>query len=183
MVRVRSADSVKKTLLDVVAPLDEGVVVLGNKKRQDEIEEYIHAVEDMNPTENPASSELNNGVWTVAYCTSSQVLGKDRFGGDLVKNVNGTNCQMVDLTRKKGKNSVVVSIANLWKFEYGVEANLRVKLPKRILVSFSKFILGPIQLPAPSRFKSWLDVTYLDNDMRILRGASGNVFVLVKSTP
>ena len=45
-------------------------------------------------------------------------------------------------------------------------------------VRFNKFTIGKLVFPAPKSFQSWLDITYLDKDIRLSRGARGNIFVL-----
>lgn len=45
-------------------------------------------------------------------------------------------------------------------------------------VQFQTLTFGPLQIPFKS--DNWLDVTYLDQDVRVSRGGRGNVFVLVR---
>lgn len=50
----------------------------------------------------------------------------------------------------------------------------------QVNVKFKYFTVGPVSFPAPQgdAFTSWLDITYLDRDIRLSRGAKGNIFVL-----
>lgn len=51
---------------------------------------------------------------------------------------------------------------------------------EQVNVKFEYFTVGILPFPAPRGdvFTSWLDVTYLDRDLRLSRGAKGNIFVL-----
>ena len=47
-------------------------------------------------------------------------------------------------------------------------------------VQFRQFQIGPWRVDAPESFRGSLDVTYLDEEMRLTRGDKGNLFVLTR---
>jgi hypothetical protein len=47
-------------------------------------------------------------------------------------------------------------------------------------VKFKRFTLGPIGFDAPDSFRGSLDITYLDDEVRLTRGDKGNIFVLTR---
>jgi hypothetical protein len=47
-------------------------------------------------------------------------------------------------------------------------------------VQFKKFFVGPIPIPVSGGAGAFLDVTYVDEDLRLSRGNKGNIFVLSK---
>jgi hypothetical protein len=57
-------------------------------------------------------------------------------------------------------------------------ASLTPESGVRVQVQFEKIQIGPFRFSFNS--SNYLDVTYLDNDLRISRGGRGNVFVLIK---
>lgn len=62
-----------------------------------------------------------------------------------------------------------------------VMAALTPTSPSAVDVQFQEFTVGPLKINAPDRLKSALDITYVDEEMRISRGSKGNLFVLVKA--
>ena len=79
-----------------------------------------------------------------------------------------------------------------FKGELVIRANFAVKSPQRVEVTFEDAALQPEQLDKLfnkyldlllSIFnpEGWLDVTYLDDDLRIGRDDRGNLFVLERA--
>ena len=64
-------------------------------------------------------------------------------------------------------------------FFNSVTAKLEPTSPSRTNVQFQKFkILGLVPVQAPDTARGWVDITYLDDDIRITRGNNQNLFVL-----
>lgn len=67
-----------------------------------------------------------------------------------------------------------------FKINRKVTAALTPISKSKVAVQFKKFTIGPVSFNAPSSFKGMLDVTYLDEELRLSRGDKGNLFVLTR---
>merc|ERR1712024_352134 len=105
------------------------------------------------------------------YTTSESILGKGGFPrvGPIV--------QMIDTTSLTAENSEVVSYFGV-KLPRKIEAELNPESGQLTRVQFKKFGIGPISFDAPESFKGALDITYVDDEIRLTRGDLGNIFVL-----
>eukprot|EP00188_Purpureofilum_apyrenoidigerum_P003943 Plantae.Rhodophyta-Purpureofilum_apyrenoidigerum.ctg4277.p1 GENE.Plantae.Rhodophyta-Purpureofilum_apyrenoidigerum.ctg4277~~Plantae.Rhodophyta-Purpureofilum_apyrenoidigerum.ctg4277.p1 ORF type:complete len:207 (+),score=31.93 Plantae.Rhodophyta-Purpureofilum_apyrenoidigerum.ctg4277:995-1615(+) len=172
--------SAKKALLSVIEPLDEGLASLDNPDIQKEVDFYIRNVEKQNQVVDTVSSPMLNGKWKLLYTTSANVLGKNLPA--FLSNVPGTNMQYIDVDNGKGLNIVDVSVAGIFNGSYGAELELTAAPPKKVRVQIVKFQLGPLRVNPPKTLRASLEITYLDEDMRIGRGSRNNVFVLTKES-
>lgn len=168
----------KQALLEKLEPLDFGRKVVNDKAQQEEIAELIKQVEATNPSKSPGTDPNLTAVWDLIYTTSDSILGTDRlplFLPDrIVQELNGE--------KLTGRNVEYISIGPL-RIVSSIDAALKPVSPFRFDVNFLRFnLLGfiSINVEKNERFTGWLEVTYLDEDLRISRGNRGNVFVLVK---
>jgi hypothetical protein len=114
-----------------------------------------------------------NGVWSLDYTTSALILGKGGF-----KRV-GPILQKIDTKSLYAENTEVVDYFGI-KVPRKITADLDPQNNQLTNVQFKRFELGPIGFDAPESFKGYLDVTYLDKDLRLTRGDKGNIFVLTR---
>ncbi len=193
--------SKKAELLGVIAGKNRGLLA-------DEIEKVailsaIAQLEDFNPTPKPLeATDLLAGDWRLVYTTSRGLLGLDRFPGLQL----GQIYQCIRTSGAKVYN--IAEIVGLPFFEglVTVAASYEPVSERRVNVKFSRSILclqrlinyrSPRELiekiEAGKKFppldfsidnreqQGWLDITYLDEDLRIGRGNEGSVFVLTKA--
>ena len=191
---------VKSALLEELAGKNRGLLATESEKQA--ILGAIAQLEERNPTPRPIeASELLNGDWRLLYTTSSGLLNIDRF--PLLK--LGQIYQSIHV-----KTSTVYNIAEIYGLPYleglvSVAAEFEPLSEKRVQVKFKRSILGLqrlISYQSPASFidqiesnqkftaisfaidsreqQGWLDITYLDSDLRIGRGNEGSVFVLAK---
>ena len=191
---------VKSALIEELAGKNRGLLATESEKQA--ILGAIAQLEERNPTPRPIeASELLNGDWRLLYTTSSGLLNIDRF--PLLK--LGQIYQSIRV-----KTSSVYNIAEVYGLPYleglvSVAAEFEPLSEKRVQVKFKRSILGLQRLlsyQSPASFidqiesnqkftaisfaidsreqQGWLDITYLDNDLRIGRGNEGSVFVLAK---
>ena len=60
------------------------------------------------------------------------------------------------------------------------EEDVKKKKNQLTYVQFKRFSVGPVAFDAPKQFQGFLDITYLDKDLRLTRGDKGNLFVLTR---
>ncbi|MGL5065029.1 MAG: PAP/fibrillin family protein [Microcoleus sp.] len=190
----------KSTLLELIAGKNRGLLATTSDKQV--ILSAIAQLEDYNPTPRPLeAAELLNGDWRLLYTSSRALLGLDNF--PLLK--LGQIYQCIRVAESK-----IYNIAELYGLPYlegivSVAARFEATSERRVQVKFERSIFGLnrlIKYESPSQFieeiesgkkfaavdfdidsreqQGWLDVTYLDSDLRIGRGNEGSVFVLTK---
>jgi PAP_fibrillin len=190
----------KSRLLEIIAGKNRGLLATPDDKQA--ILSAIAQLEDYNPTSRPVeAAELLNGDWRLLYTTSGGLLSLDGF--PLLK--LGQIYQSIRV-----KESKVYNIAEVYGLPYlegivSVAAKFEAISERRVQVKFERSILGLSKLigyESPAKFineiesgkkfaavdfrlepreqQGWLDITYLDADLRIGRGNEGSVFVLTK---
>jgi hypothetical protein len=166
-----SRDQLKTDLLKLSSETKRGITA--TSEQEGRIKELFEKLEKLNPTRKPLKSDLVNGDWSLEYSTSDFIIGK----GDFPR--VGPIVQKIDTTNLYAENTEVVNYFGV-KVPRKVTAELSPQNDKLTNVQFKRFSLGPIGFDAPETFKGYLDVTYLDNDLRLTRGDKGNIFVLTR---
>jgi hypothetical protein len=190
----------KAELLDTIVGKNRGI--LASETDNQAVLAAIANLEDRNPTPRPTeAAELLNGDWQLRYTTSKGLLGIDRV--PLINLGQVYQCIRVSENR-------VYNIAELYGLPYleglvSVVARFTIESEKRVSVVFDRSVIGLqrlIRYESPRSFiqqiergqtfraidtriqnrnqQGWLDITYLDRDLRIGRGNEGSVFVLTK---
>jgi hypothetical protein len=191
----------KAALMDAIAGTNRGL--LATEAQKQAILAAIANLEDFNPTPRPVESgNLLDGNWRLLYTTSKALLNLDRL--PLCKLGQIYQCIRVDTTS-------VYNIAEIYGLPYleglvSVAAKFEPVSGRRVQVKFERSIIGlqrlieynsPVtfiqQIEAGKKFpgidvainsdkqQGWLDITYIDDDLRIGRGNEGSVFVLSKT--
>jgi hypothetical protein len=190
----------KSALLEIIAGKNRGLLATASDKQA--ILSAIAQLEDYNPTPRPVeAAELLNGDWRLLYTSSRELLNLDSF--PLVK--LGQIYQSIRV-----KDSKIYNIGELYGLPYlegivSVAARFEPTSERRVQVKFERSIFGLSRLigyESPGKFineiesgkkfaavdfgldtreqQGWLDITYLDKDLRIGRGNKESVFVLTK---
>mmetsp|Transcript_20824 Transcript_20824/g.29394 ORF Transcript_20824/g.29394 Transcript_20824/m.29394 type:complete len:197 (+) Transcript_20824:71-661(+) len=164
-------EKLKIDLLKLSSDTQRGLTA--SPEQQAQIESLFEKLEKVNPTRKPLKTTKVNGDWSLEYTTSDSILGKGGFPrvGKIV--------QKIDTTTLSAENSEVVSYFGV-KVPRKVTAELDPQNDKFTNVKFRRFSLGPIGFDAPESFRGSLDITYLDDDLRLTRGDKGNIFVLTR---
>ncbi len=194
----------KLALLRLLETTDRGRKVLPDQKSQ--ILSQIAALEALNPTPSPTSTpERLEGNWLTLFTTSTDLL---RLANSLPILTTGEIYQCI--RAKTGQVFNVAEIQGsgwlrAWGGIFAVSARFYPESACRVRVIFERFVLGAQALMnyeiesflnllehAPERIPAlkidirrreqtgWLDITYLDEDLRIGRGSEGSVFVLTR---
>ena len=162
----------KNEILALSTETKRGLEATAEQKQ--EMDTLFTKLEKLNPTSKPLKSNLVNGDWSLEYTTSDSILGKGGFPRI------GPIIQAIDTTTLSAKNSEVVSYFNFLPVTREVTAELSPENDQLTNVQFKKFSIGPVGFNAPESFKGYLDITYLDDDLRLTRGDKGNIFVLTR---
>lgn len=190
----------KLRLLKAIAVTNRGL--LASPRTQAELDQLIRQLEAQNPTANPAQTpELLSGCWQLLYTTSTDVIGLGRVPGLTL----GQVYQVIQAERNRVYNVAEAEGIPFLEGLLAVKARFEVVNPIRVAIYFEQSIVGLqklvdyqtptqwlerleqepplplIQIPLDGRrSQGWLDITYLDIDLRISRGDKGNVFVLAR---
>jgi hypothetical protein len=191
----------KADLLEMIAGVNRGLLA----KEQDRIaiQAAIAQLEDRNPTpRHVEAAALLEGNWLLLYTTSQDLLGLGRFPvlqlGQIYQCIRVREATIYNIAELQGIPWLEGVIT--------VSAQFTPLTEKRVQVQFQRSVIGlqrllgyqsPVQwieqLNSHSKLNAldftidaqrqpgWLDVTYLDNDLRIGRGNEGSLFVLTKT--
>ncbi len=191
----------KAALMDAIAGTNRGL--LATQAQKQAILAAIANLEDFNPTPRPVEAgNLLDGNWRLLYTTSKALLNLDRLPFCQLGQIY--QCIRVETTS-------VYNIAEIYGLPYleglvSIAAKFEPVSGRRVQVKFERSIIGlqrlieynsPVtfiqQIEAGRKFpaidiavnsdnqQGWLDITYIDNDLRIGRGNEGSVFVLSKT--
>ncbi|MBF2027846.1 MAG: PAP/fibrillin family protein [Oscillatoriales cyanobacterium C42_A2020_001] len=190
----------KADLLETIAGKNRGL--LATEQQKQAVLSAISQLEDRNPTPRPVeATDLLNGDWRLIYTTSRGILGIEQV--PLLK--LGQVYQCVRVADATLYNIAEVYGLPLLEGVVSVAARFVPVSDRRVDVTFDRSIIGLQRLigyQTPATFiheikagnkfraidfaitnreqRGWLDITYLDQDLRIGRGNEGSVFVLTK---
>jgi hypothetical protein len=193
-------NSKKALLLEMIAGKNRGLLATPGDKAA--ILSAITQLEEFNPNPRPLEvPQLLEGNWRLLYTSSDELLGIGRF--PLLQ--LGQIYQCIRVGDRKIYNIAEVQSLPFLEGLVSVAAEFEPVSEKRVNVKFNRFIIGSqrfIGYQSPDSFiadiergkkfiaidfslqardqKGWLDITYLDEDLRIGRGNVGSVFVLTK---
>lgn len=190
----------KALLLEMIAGKNRGLLATPGDKAA--ILSALTQLEEFNPNPRPLEvPQLLEGNWRLLYTSSDELLGIGRF--PLLE--LGQIYQCIRVGDRKIYNIAEVQSLPFLEGLVSVAAEFEPVSEKRVNVKFNRFIIGSqrfIGYQSPNSLigdiergkkfiaidfslqardqKGWLDITYLDEDLRIGRGNIGSVFVLTK---
>ena len=163
----------KNDILELANKTQRGLRI--NSEEEIRMQEMFSSLEKLNPNKNSLSSSLLNGTWDLQYTTSDAILSKKSSFKPV-----GKILQKLDLQKLTAENSEVIDYG-LFKMPRKVTAELKPTSKSAVAVQFKEFsFFNWLKVKAPASFKGTLDITYLDEDVRLSRGDKGNIFVLTK---
>ncbi|KAJ7968091.1 Plastid-lipid-associated protein [Quillaja saponaria] len=168
----KDAKALKEELLEAIAPLDRGAAA--TPEDQQRIDQIARKLEAVNPIKEPLKSDLLNGKWELIYTTSSSILQTQR--PKFLR--SSTNYQAINSDTLRAQNM------ESWPFFNQVTADLTPLNARKVAVKFDFFkIASLIPIKAPERARGELEITYLDEELRVSRGDKGNLFILKMIDP
>ncbi|WOK97695.1 putative plastid-lipid-associated protein 4, chloroplastic [Canna indica] len=171
--KARSPEEIKEELLAEIAPLDRGADA--TPEDQERIDQIARELEAVNAIKEPLKSDLLNGKWELIYTTSRSILQVQR---PKFLRPNGKIYQAINADTLRAQNM------ETWPYFNQVTANLVPLNSRRVKVQFDTFkIFGLIPIKAPGRGRGELEITYLDEEVRVSRGDKGNLFILKMVDP
>jgi hypothetical protein len=190
----------KAELLEAIAGTNRGLLATETDKIA--ILSAVSRLEDRNPTPRPLeATDLLEGNWRLLYTTSNGLLNLGRFPvlqlGQIYQCVRTATTKIYNIAEISGLPYLESLVSVSARFEPVSDRRVNVKFERSIsglqrLIGYqspSNFIQ---QIESGKKFpaldfgidsrdqQGWLDITYLDNDLRIGRGNEGSVFVLTK---
>jgi hypothetical protein len=187
----------KENLLADLTGLNRGLLATAAQKERIAI--AIAQLEMRNPTPQPTASALLVGDWRLLYTTSAELLGLDRVPlvnlGEIYQCIREDGSKLYNIAEVAG----IPFLAGI----ISVVADFSIVSERRVTVQFNRAIWGArglmkyrdaagfiaaieagqrfaaidFKIPAQER-SGWVDITYLDEDLRIGRGNVGSLFVL-----
>ncbi|WP_310484134.1 PAP/fibrillin family protein [Chamaesiphon sp. VAR_48_metabat_403] len=193
----------KAKLLAAIAGKNRGILATSVDRQA--ILAAIADLELRNPHPRPLTTaiDLLGGDWRLLYTSSQSLLGIDKFPlaklGDIYQCIRPTASAVYNVAEVTslipGLNGLVAIVA---KFTPVSEARVNVVFnrslvglqrlfdysdPDRLITAIEngqKFTAIDLKIDRPGKEPAWLEVTYLDENLRISRGNEGSVFVLTK---
>ncbi|MEO1068475.1 MAG: PAP/fibrillin family protein [Cyanobacteria bacterium J06638_6] len=193
----------KAALLDAVASVNRGIDATPDDRSA--IQAAAATLEGRNPTPDPLQAKARlEGDWRLLYTTSRELLNINRVPLASL----GPIYQCLRLDENRVYNIAEIDGPPLLSGLVAVAASLEPVSTRRVNVRFERGVVGlrqPLGYRSPAQFiaalattpkfsllqgvdftinrdrsSGWLEVTYLDDDLRIGRGNQGSLFVLKK---
>nr|KJB14939.1 hypothetical protein B456_002G151300 [Gossypium raimondii] len=184
----------KTELLQQVKGTNRGIFGVPSSKKSD-IEALVKLLESHNPTPDPTLNlEKVGGWWKLVYSTIT-ILGSKRTKLGLRDFITlGEFFQIIDIEKSKAVNVIKFNARGL-KLLNGkltIETSFKIASKSRVDVSYDNSTVTPDQLLnvfsknydvllAIFNLEGWLEITYVDDRMRIGRDDKGNIFILERS--
>lgn len=193
----------KTKLLTAIAGKNRGI--LATESDRQAILAAITELESFNPHPRPLTTavELLAGDWRLLYTSSKSLLGIDRLPllklSDIYQCIRPASSQIYNLAEVSsllpGVDGLVAIVADFTpvsesrvnvRFKrslIGLQSLIGYTTPDRTIAAIEngqKFTAIDLKIARQTTEPAWLEVTYLDDNLRIGRGNEGNVFVLSK---
>lgn len=191
----------KSALLEAIAGKNRGLLATDSERQA--ILAAVAQLEERNPTPRPLEAiDKLNGNWRLLFTTSQGLLKIDQFPfvelGQIYQYIQASSSSIYNVAETSGLLYLEGIVSVVAKFVPLSDRRVKVNFERSIiglqrLVDYRSVDHFIKQIEAGEKFKAidfnitnreqkgWLDVTYLDDDLRIGRGNEGSVFVLTKA--
>ena len=193
----------KARLLEAIAGKNRGILATAGDRQA--ILTAITELESRNPHPRPliTAIDLLAGNWQLIYTSSKSLLGIDKFPliqlGTIYQCIRPKTQTIYNIAEVNslvpGLNGLVTIVADFTPID-DVRVNVQFNRslisfqglmsyshPDRLITAIEsgqKFTAIDLKIDRQGKEPAWLEVTYLDENLRIGRGNEGNVFVLTK---
>ncbi|MBE9039272.1 PAP/fibrillin family protein [Oscillatoriales cyanobacterium LEGE 11467] len=193
---------VKGDLLQAIASKNIGISATKIEKQA--IASLVARLEGYNPNPNPLEvPHLLDGNWRLLYTTSRELLGLNNIPlaklGNIYQCVRIKNAKIYNIAELSGLPYLAAILSVCARFEPQNSQRVNVKFERAIsgfqnilgyqspeqfidrIESGKNYRFGAIDFLIPDgNQQGWLDITYLDDNLRIGRGNEGSIFILDK---
>ena len=158
------------------------VQLLQERPSDPSLKTLITCVEQENPTDLAHSADLLRGVWELRWSSSQQPWLKQTAGLE--------NLQALDPERGRGCNLLRLRAPFTALGGISLQAELKIAGSQRVAVHFQR---GGWRGPSRANHQplswmrqvrqstpAWLDITVLDDQLRVCRGNAGTTFALLR---
>ncbi|KAG5029782.1 hypothetical protein JHK87_013296 [Glycine soja] len=181
----------KRELCQAVEGINRGIFGIPATTKS-EIERLVKQIESLNPTPCPTLElEKVAGCWRLVYSTIS-ILGSKRTKLGLRDFISLDDFfQTIDISKSKAVNVIKFSAMglSLLSGQLNIEASFRIASSTRVDINFENSTITPDRLMNVFRKnydlllgifnpEGWLEITYVDDTLRIGRDDKSNIFVL-----
>lgn len=182
---------IKAGLYEALQGINRGIFGIPSAKKS-EIEGLVKLLETRNPTPEPTLFlEKVGGCWKLIYSTIT-ILGSKRTKLGLRDFISlGDLFQTIDVAEGKAVNVIMFNVRglNLFNGHLKIEAFFKTASKSRVDIKYSNSTISPDQLMNVFRKnydlllsifdpEGWLEITYVDDTLRIGRDDKGNIFIL-----
>jgi len=195
--------NLKTELLEVIANKNRGLLAIEIDKIK--ILTAVEKLEDCNPNVNVFDNLLLlQGDWRLLYTTSKNILSLNNLPlvqlGEIYQCIRTDNTNIYNIAEIKGLPLLEGLICVVASFEIVSTKRVNIKFQRSIfglqkILSYvspanliNRIEMGKKFFPFDFSFgksnfnqnnpQGWLEITYLDENLRIARGNEGNVFIL-----
>ncbi|CAJ1937901.1 unnamed protein product [Sphenostylis stenocarpa] len=191
LVELETLAQKKRELYQAVEGINRGIFGMPSAKKS-EIESLVQQLESLNPTPYPTQElEMVAGCWRLVYSTIS-ILGSKRTKLGLRDFISLDEFfQTIDISKGKAVNMIKFSARglSLLSGQLSIESSFKIASATRVDINFENSTITPDQLMNVFRKnydlllsifnpEGWLEITYVDDWMRIGRDDKSNIFVL-----
>ncbi|KAF4357215.1 hypothetical protein F8388_017427 [Cannabis sativa] len=184
----------KAELFQALTGINRGIFGVPSAKKS-EIENLVRQLESQNPTPNPTRNlEKVAGNWKLVYSTIT-VLGAKRTKLGLRDFISlGDFFQTIDVVKSKAVNVIKFNVRGFKMLDgqLTIEASFKIASISRVEINYDHSTIIPDQLMNMFRKnydlllgifnpEGWLEITYVDDILRIGRDDKGNIFILERS--
>ncbi|XP_007048240.2 PREDICTED: probable plastid-lipid-associated protein 7, chloroplastic isoform X2 [Theobroma cacao] len=191
---LKTLSQLKTKLYQEVNGINRGIFGVPSSKKSD-IEALVKLLESQNPTPDPTLNlDKVGGCWKLVYSTIT-ILGSKRTKLGLRDIITlGEFFQTIDVEKSKAVNVIEFNARglSLLNGKLTIEASFKIASKSRVDINYDNSTITPDQLMNVFRKnynmllaifnpEGWLEITYVDDTMRIGRDDKGNTFILERS--
>ncbi|KAF3337654.1 structural molecule [Carex littledalei] len=191
----KNANDVKIALYQALEGVDRGIFGIKSAKKS-EIEGLVEMLESQNPTPEPTTQlqDKVDGGWKLVYSTIT-ILGSKRTKLGLRGFIDlGDFFQIINVSEEKAVNVIKFNARgfSMLSGQLKIVASYKISSKSRVDITLESSSITPDQLMGLFEKnydlllkifnpEGWLEITYVDESLRIGRDDKGNIFVLERS--